>query len=91
MIRFCSIHPESTPRISNRRVRTLTFPDFEYDGPILRGVLSHPHGILRHSMPNQFTPVPREDPIEYFPLTETLRVTLWTAPEPENQMRKLVR
>jgi hypothetical protein len=42
-------------------------------------------------MPEQFTLVPGEDAIECFSLTETLRVTLWTAPEPENQMMKLVR
>jgi hypothetical protein len=91
MIRFCSIRPESTPRISNRRVRTPSFPDFEYDGRTLCGVLSRPHRTLRHSMPERFTPVPGDGTIEYFPLTETLRVTLWTAPEPENQMTNMVR
>jgi hypothetical protein len=42
-------------------------------------------------MHEQFTAVPGEDAIEYFPLTEILWVTLWTTPEPENQMIKLVK
>jgi hypothetical protein len=42
-------------------------------------------------MHEQFTAVTGEDAIEYFPSTEILRVTLWTTPEPENQMTKLVR
>jgi hypothetical protein len=63
MIRFCSIRPESVPRILNLRVRTLSFPNFEYDGPTLRGVLSHPPRTLRHSVPEQFTSVPGEDAI----------------------------